>query len=37
VDAALDGRRERLADQEQALADQEQALTERDSHVHPHA
>ena len=37
VDAALDGRRERLAEQEQALAHQKQALTGRDGHVHPHA
>jgi hypothetical protein len=49
VDAALDARQQRLADQERALAHQgqahahqelahqEQALADRDGHVHPHA
>lgn len=43
VDAALEARRDRLAEQERALGEQEQgqgqeqALAEQGGHVHPHA
>lgn len=44
VDAALDARRHRLADQERALSGEQQrsavgrdSASERDGHVHPHA
>ncbi|WP_404381177.1 hypothetical protein LL946_12685 [Knoellia locipacati] len=37
VDAALDARRDRLADQERAIADRSPSPEDRNGHVHPHA